>query len=61
MATLAVRHEDAAYFAAVDDLLTQTPTMKAEKLGFCFCFCSSMLMPGLLEIRPGLKLRVKAA
>jgi len=46
MATLAVRHEDAAYFAAVDDLLTQTPTMKGEKLGFCFCFCFSMFMPG---------------
>ena len=36
----------AAYFAAVADLLTQTPTMKAEGLGFCFCFCFSMLMPG---------------
>jgi hypothetical protein len=34
----------AANFAAVADLLTQAPTMKAEKLGFCFCF--SMLMPG---------------
>jgi hypothetical protein len=34
----------AAYFAAVADLLTQTPTIKAEKVGFCFCF--SMLMPG---------------
>jgi hypothetical protein len=36
----------AAYFAAVADLLTQTPTMKAEGLGFGFCFCLSMLMPG---------------
>jgi hypothetical protein len=38
MATLAVRHKGAAYFAAVADLLTRTPTMKAEGLGFCFCF-----------------------
>ena len=36
----------AAYFAAVADLLTQTPTMKTKKLGFCFCFCFFMLMPG---------------
>jgi len=36
----------AAYFAAVADLLTRTATMKAEKLGFCFCSCFSMPMPG---------------
>jgi hypothetical protein len=35
-----------AYFAALTDLLTRTPTMKAEGLGFGFCFCLSMLMPG---------------
>ena len=46
MATLAVRHEDAANFVALTDLLTRTPTMKAEELGFGFCFCLSMLMPG---------------
>jgi len=36
----------AAGFAAVADLRTQAPTMKAEELGFGFCFCLSMLMPG---------------
>jgi hypothetical protein len=36
----------AAYFAAVADLLTQTPTMNAEGLVSCFCFCLLMLMPG---------------
>ena len=51
----------AAYFAALTDLLTRTPLMEAEGLGFGFCFCLSMLMPGQWEIRPGLKLRVKAA
>jgi hypothetical protein len=36
----------AADFATVADLLTQASTMKAEKLGFGFCFCLSMPMPG---------------